>query len=260
MSSLDSVETRVSDLEIGMYVSALDRPWAETPFLMQGFYVASQQDIEELERHCRHVFVDVFRSRNRAIPRRGPLVGAPVTHARLAASAGPAAPSGGGVQFKARDGNAGALLFPHRKLKKYDDAAGGIQKEMGVAKKVHAELSSAVDEMFAEFHSSNVLNVSGVRAAADPMVDSVIRNPDACVWLARMKNEDSYTFRHSVLPSIAHYLFAEDSCLGKRDNMPTLLYCLNPITLKHPFEEDSRHIIMVLIRFREIHPVQEGWI
>ena len=202
MSSLDSVETRVSDLEIGMYVSALDRPWAETPFLMQGFYVASQQDIEELERHCRHVFVDVFRSRNRAIPRRGPLVGAPVTHARLAASAGPAAPSGGGVQFKARDGNAGALLFPHRKLKKYDDAAGGIQKEMGVAKKVHAELSSAVDEMFAEFHSSNVLNVSGVRAAADPMVDSVIRNPDACVWLARMKNEDSYTFRHSVGASI----------------------------------------------------------
>ena len=28
-----------TDLRLGMYVSRLDRPWLETPFLFQGFYI-----------------------------------------------------------------------------------------------------------------------------------------------------------------------------------------------------------------------------
>jgi putative nucleotidyltransferase with HDIG domain len=30
------------------------------------------------------------------------------------------------------------------------------------------------------------------------MIDSIARNPDACIWLARMKQQDSYTYQHSV--------------------------------------------------------------
>ena len=33
------------DLQLGMYVSQLDRPWIETPFPMQGFHIRSQDDI-----------------------------------------------------------------------------------------------------------------------------------------------------------------------------------------------------------------------
>ena len=199
MRSLESVEILVSDLEIGMYVSALDKPWSQTPFLLQGFYITSQQDIDELERHCQHVYIDVYQSRTTTSQRNSRVVGG---HARPVIVARPDQEVAESLKFKPRTGNTGALLFPHRKLKTYEDASGGFQREMSIAKSVHSELSGAVDSMFEEFRRANVLNVSGIRAAVDPMVDSVIRNPDACVWLARMKTEDSYTFRHSVGASI----------------------------------------------------------
>lgn len=50
----------VAKLEIGMFVSELDKPWDETPFLIQGFYIRNIQDIEEVSNHCDHVTVDTF--------------------------------------------------------------------------------------------------------------------------------------------------------------------------------------------------------
>ncbi len=199
MTSLESVEILVGDLEIGMYVSALDKPWSQTPFLLQGFYITSPQDIVELERHCKHVYIDVYQSRTSTDHSNARVISGQPRQIIAARSEQEASVA---LKFKSRVANASALLFPHRKLKKYDDAAGGIQSEMTVAKSVHAELSGAVDAMFDEYSRSNVLNVSGIRASVNPMVESVIRNPDACVWLARMKTEDSYTYRHSVGASI----------------------------------------------------------
>lgn len=47
----------VTRLEIGMYVAQLDRPWLETPFLFQGFYIRDDDEISETGKHCEHVFV-----------------------------------------------------------------------------------------------------------------------------------------------------------------------------------------------------------
>jgi putative nucleotidyltransferase with HDIG domain len=48
----------VAQLEVGMYVAELDRPWLETPFLFQGFYVRDEQDKAALRSHCRQVVID----------------------------------------------------------------------------------------------------------------------------------------------------------------------------------------------------------
>jgi HD-GYP domain-containing protein (c-di-GMP phosphodiesterase class II) len=48
-------------LKRGMYVSRLDRPWGETNFLFQGFFIKDQEDIEQLDRQCEHVFIDIER-------------------------------------------------------------------------------------------------------------------------------------------------------------------------------------------------------
>ena len=47
----------VENLQIGMYVAQLDRPWLETPFLFQGFYIRDQDEIDELREYCEHVYV-----------------------------------------------------------------------------------------------------------------------------------------------------------------------------------------------------------
>ena len=51
-----------SDASIGMYVSRLDRPWLETPFVFQGFTVKDRTEIELLQSYCRIVYIDVCRS------------------------------------------------------------------------------------------------------------------------------------------------------------------------------------------------------
>src|SRR3954464_4374144 len=53
------VELPVEHLKIGHYVSQLDRPWIETPFLFQGFAVQDEQELAELRRLCRSVYVEV---------------------------------------------------------------------------------------------------------------------------------------------------------------------------------------------------------
>lgn len=45
----------------GMYVSRLDRPWTETPFMFQGFYIKIQEDINLLQQHCDYIYIDIER-------------------------------------------------------------------------------------------------------------------------------------------------------------------------------------------------------
>ena len=50
------------DLKIGMFVADLDRPWVDTPFLLQGFLIENEEQILALKTHCEWVMVDRARS------------------------------------------------------------------------------------------------------------------------------------------------------------------------------------------------------
>lgn len=56
--STTDVKVPVSELMHGMYVSGLDRPWMDTPFILQGFVIDSYEDIEQLGKYCQFVYVD----------------------------------------------------------------------------------------------------------------------------------------------------------------------------------------------------------
>jgi HD-GYP domain-containing protein (c-di-GMP phosphodiesterase class II) len=49
----------VSSLELGLFVSELDRPWIETRFLLQGFLLENEADLESLRIYCNHVYIDL---------------------------------------------------------------------------------------------------------------------------------------------------------------------------------------------------------
>src|SRR5450432_2408912 len=51
-----------SDLKVGMFVADLDRPWVDTPFLLQGFLIENDEQILALRTHCEYVMVDRARS------------------------------------------------------------------------------------------------------------------------------------------------------------------------------------------------------
>src|SRR6185369_1968578 len=57
-----ATKVQTTDLRMGMFVAELDRPWTDTPFLLQGFLIDSEEQIAELRKHCEYVIVDRARS------------------------------------------------------------------------------------------------------------------------------------------------------------------------------------------------------
>ncbi|MEZ5511525.1 MAG: DUF3391 domain-containing protein [Gammaproteobacteria bacterium] len=59
---LHLVKVPAAQLELGMHVAKLDRPWLETPFLFQGFPIHKQEDLDTLRNICEYVYVDVLKT------------------------------------------------------------------------------------------------------------------------------------------------------------------------------------------------------
>src|SRR5690242_3255756 len=57
-----ATKINTSDLKVGMFVADLDRPWVDTPFLLQGFVIEDADQIATLKVHCEFVIVDRARS------------------------------------------------------------------------------------------------------------------------------------------------------------------------------------------------------
>ncbi|MGA9854212.1 MAG: HD-GYP domain-containing protein [Gammaproteobacteria bacterium] len=53
----------VDDLQTGMYVAELDRPWVGTPFMFQGFLIETSEELEQLKSLCTFVVVDEVQSK-----------------------------------------------------------------------------------------------------------------------------------------------------------------------------------------------------
>jgi HD-GYP domain-containing protein (c-di-GMP phosphodiesterase class II) len=51
-----------SQLQYGMFVADLDRPWLESPFLLQGFVIEDNQQLQTLKQLCEFVYIDRTKS------------------------------------------------------------------------------------------------------------------------------------------------------------------------------------------------------
>lgn len=185
----------VADLCIGMYVSKLDRPWLETPFLMQGFMIQSHDEIHQLEALCQYVYIDErlgkealnnsSSSINNTMPAQ---VGARPKEINI-------------VDRKKYSRDDLQALFPGTALKVYE-VKTGLKEELADAENAFNKLSDSICDLMIDIRNGNAVRISTVKNAISPMVSSVIRNPGACMWLARMKSEDAYIYKHSLSASI----------------------------------------------------------
>lgn len=173
---IEVVKTYTSDLQLGMYVSGLDRPWLETPFVLQGFRIETEDDLRSLCKFCQFVFIDTKKSSQGgyALQRKSP-----IQRPRISKQA----------------------MFPTHKLNTYTDSADWAE-EFPRAETAVKELSSGIEEIFQQAMGGAALDVVRVKRSVEPMIDSISRNPDACIWLARLKQQDHYTYQHSLGASI----------------------------------------------------------
>ena len=147
----------VADLQFGMYIAELDRPWTETPFAFQGFFLQSERQLQALHEFCRQVFVDVGRSDVRSI---------------IAPAATPSATPAFAIH-----GNAG--YTPQTELAHEIQAAGAL----------YSQTCKALEELVQPLEKGGAASLDGreVQRLVNALADSVIRNPDALLLLSKVR-------------------------------------------------------------------------
>lgn len=66
MIDIKKEQINVDNLNLGMYVTELDVPWAGTPFMLQGFLLDNQEDLDQILSLCQFVYIDRSRSTGNA--------------------------------------------------------------------------------------------------------------------------------------------------------------------------------------------------
>lgn len=205
----------VSGLRVGMYVSELDRPWLETPFLFQGFFIRSKNEIDELHEHCEFVYVDLEQS----------LVAANETHAKKGPqnAKGTASASHPGrkrgfwqwlMQLFGRKQTV-TVTAPPKPGEYYKDTVS-VADELVVAKSVHASSLHRLVDVLNSVRQGATLRVPELEIVVDGMVDSVLRNSTAMALLVRMQEVDDYTHAHSLATSMWSLIFGRHLGLDRQ--------------------------------------------
>lgn len=181
--ALQKQKIPVDKLRTGMYVCELDRPWVETPFLMQGFIIESGEDIATLAAYCQYVYVDVAYQPGNTIS----------LHA-------PSARPGGSETQPGRTGKTADILA-FRGQRHYTDSVSW-RREVEMARRAVEGLTDTVKQLFDTLQADGSFQYGKLKQAVVPLVSSIERNPDACIWLARLKSRSDYFYKHSVACAI----------------------------------------------------------
>ena len=324
-----TVKVLVKNLALGMFVTELDRPWLDTPFLLQGFILDNVEDLAQIQRLCQHVFVEPDRSTPEAIAKLSlpasnpdkeklaPKLSSPsATQSIIVTSASTAkkpslfsdlkeiAKSAAGktaseslppdpvrephvvvYQDKQRpkksnwervespaanaDATPGAAdsssseaihvtqsrdtpkkpglfrqllsTFRSQEDPEPEPSAGSstvivnfdkplvdirenrvvLAAELTEAKEIHLRSRELIRDVVEDLRRDRHIDLDKVTEVIDAMVDSVGKNPDALLWLTKLKSRDSYSYDHGI--DVAVYLLAFGRHLGyPKENMRTL--------------------------------------
>jgi len=267
-----------TDLKVGMFVADLDRPWVDTPFLLQGFLIEDEDQIRALRQHCEYVIVDRARSTGdqyqapsaEDVARKGsttipPAGSRPVAPPRPAPRAAPETPDvridkegkprpvhkleevlRRGRQRVGRQGGNGAdeggtlgRMFsglkgllkrdapeepppppeaaPPETPQEYEARASllpsgtpvqtyfnqtSIEQEVPRAREVVTNAGDLLEKLVSDIRLGQSFEVERVEEIVDDMVDSIIRNPQALMWVARLREADIATYGHGLQVSV----------------------------------------------------------
>lgn len=151
----------VTGLKVGMYVRELDRPWLETPFILQGFPIRSVADIEEIAKHCQWVIVEVGEEAWRPAEER---------------------------------------VLQEARIQRTQAQAPSTtrQAELRNAKNTHQNARALTRSFMDDVRLGRGIDIKEVKATVSECVRSILRNPDAMLWMAKLRTKDSYTSEHSL--------------------------------------------------------------
>jgi HD-GYP domain-containing protein (c-di-GMP phosphodiesterase class II) len=209
----------------GMYVCALDRPWLSTPFPFQGFVIRGDDDIAELRKYCAYVYIDVLRG----VPPEAdgglarswkpgkteePESLTKTGTTGITATAKPDAPEETSTVY-ARGPEESIEALPIRTNPDYYQDPKNFRRELKRAQQIHTDLTRATGQIIDDIRVGRGLDLTAVRSSVNSMIGSVIRHPDAFVWMTKLRNKDSYSYGHSVRCSVFSIVMARHMGLAE---------------------------------------------
>ena len=171
----------VAELEFGMYIAELDRPWTETPFMFQGFHLRTDRQLEALKKFCKHVFIDLERTQPPDPPRPPP------------------------VQFKIK----GSTPYPEQVK---------VEVEFRQAADAYTESANTFAELLKPVSKpGGVLEAKEVKDSVTRLTDSVVRNPDAMLLVTRLREKSAEAHARALQVSIYLIVFARYLQLAREE-------------------------------------------
>ncbi|MDJ0956109.1 MAG: DUF3391 domain-containing protein [Arenicellales bacterium] len=165
------------DLEVGMYIAELDRPWLQAPFAppfeFQGFTIQKEEEVERIQKICRYVRIDPNRGKEAK---------------RYLAD---------GVQLK--DITEVFVSLPATSLPKevYKEKTS-FEQEVPTAKQILADTGQVYTKIINDLEKEREIDAEEVKNAVSGLVESVLRNPEAVSWLVGLKQRDTATYVHAI--------------------------------------------------------------
>lgn len=157
------VQTPTNLLQLGMYVSELDMPWLESPFLFQGFTIETDKELQTLRDVCQYVYIDISKQKKRL-------------------------KKGDDIHFS----NKGFVIGqPLERL-------GTFEEEIDRADITFKNAGELVETFMDEVANGGTIDGTVAKQAVAACVNSILHSPDAFLWLTQLKKQDKYTAQHSL--------------------------------------------------------------
>lgn len=157
--------------QIGMRVTALDRPWNEVPVLFQSFVIENEEQLAILKQYCRTITV---------------------------ASSGEETGQVETDNFKASVLSPSASVFTE---------VEPLESELPNAINQFGQAYIHVAGLLKNIADREAANFSGMRSIVRSCIDSISNNANAMFWLTRVRDQDAYTAEHCVRVGILAIAF-----------------------------------------------------
>jgi len=208
-SSTLEIKMPILKLKIGMYVSRLDKPWAESSFLFQGFLISNNALIKKLAQECEYVYIDRTKQDNQLINENvadfspttekteqgfGHLLQRCKEFLGLRKTEPPSEP----VYQKTNrlkdivdlTVKTDSIISPRKQLP--------YHKEINFAKQTHAHIEHLMHEFTSQVKEGGTIDILIARPTIYDCMASVLRSPDAMVLATRLKNKHKSVWQRSM--------------------------------------------------------------
>jgi HD-GYP domain-containing protein (c-di-GMP phosphodiesterase class II) len=198
------VSIDAGSVTLGMYVSKLDRPWLETPFIFQGFEVKEQEEIDMLQRYCSTVYIDVDRGDLTPAQVRRLLQGRPSATTRAPAGSGRSGTKPGRfarwlqrllLRLGMRRQALAIAANDHGAAYRIESTVRG---EAVAADNAYRQLAHHHGKMMDRATTRGDVHVGALRRAVQPAIDSVLRNPSALAWAVFSRKRGAEDYNRAV--------------------------------------------------------------